>query len=70
MTFEDYIKIYMGNGYKILWTEHALKELATTYEYLEANFSSKELEKLSIAIDNTLKLISRNPHLLQASKAK
>lgn len=49
----------MESGYKILWTDHALKELANTYEYLEANFTTHELKKLSIEIDNTLKLISK-----------
>ncbi len=37
----------MGNGFKIFWTEHDLKELEETYAYLEANFSERELRKLS-----------------------
>jgi plasmid stabilization system protein ParE len=60
----------MENGCKILWTDHALNELANTYEYLEANFTKHELEKLSIQIDTTLKLISRNPNLFPVSEAK
>ena len=37
----------MENGYEILWSDYALKELAETYEYLETYFSEKELLKLS-----------------------
>ena len=35
----------MKSGYKILWTTHALLELEKTIQYLEDNFSSKEIEK-------------------------
>lgn len=31
----------MRNGYKILWTNHALNELEKIFEYLEINFSEK-----------------------------
>lgn len=41
----------MKNGYEILWTNNALKELAQTFEYLELNFSEKELRKLSTEIE-------------------
>ena len=53
----------MVSGYKILWTNHALKELKQTYEYLEIHFTSRELEKLSSELEHTLKLISQNPEL-------
>ncbi len=60
----------MGNGYKIFWTDHALNELADTYEYLERYFSERELKKLSNEIDKTLKLISQNPNLFPMSESK
>jgi plasmid stabilization system protein ParE len=44
----------MKSGYKILWTNHALIELEKTIEYLENNFSSKELEKLSQKIESKI----------------
>tara|TARA_Y100000815_G_C13340296_1_gene499658 strand:+ start:1666 stop:1800 length:135 start_codon:yes stop_codon:yes gene_type:complete len=44
----------MKSGYKILWTDHALDELAKTFEYLEENFSEKELQRLSNSIEFTL----------------
>lgn len=60
----------MESGYKILWTDHALKELAETYDYLEKNFTEYEIRKLSTEIDKTLKLIAINPSLFPLSEFK
>jgi plasmid stabilization system protein ParE len=60
----------MESGYKILWTDHALSELSKTYNYLEANFTQRELKKLSIEIDKKLKLISLKPSLFPISESK
>ena len=57
----------MKSGYKIFWTDHALNELEKTIEYLENNFSDKELEKLSQKIESIVSLISQNPHLFPKS---
>jgi len=53
----------MENGYKVLWTDNALIELTSTYEYLENNFTDKELNKLSKEIEKVTFLISKNPLL-------
>jgi len=60
----------MESGYKILWTDHALKELAETYDYLKIHFTKREMNKLSTEIDKTLKLISINPSLFPLSEFK
>lgn len=60
----------MKDGYKILWTDHALSELSEVYEYLELNFSDRELRRLSIEIEKTIRLISINPTLFPLSKSK
>jgi len=60
----------MESGYKILWTDHALKELAETYDYLETHFTEREMRKLSIEIDKTLTFISLNPSLFPLSEFK
>ena len=60
----------MTNGYKILWTDFALKELENTIEYLEENWTEKELQNLALNIEETLKLISQNPELFQGSEIK
>lgn len=51
----------MKSGYKILWTDNALSELEKTFEYLESNFTRKQLEKLSQKIESVVNLISQNP---------
>jgi plasmid stabilization system protein ParE len=60
----------MKNGYKILWTTFALKELEKTIEYLEENWTEKELRTLAESIEEKLALISQNPNLFQASDNK
>jgi plasmid stabilization system protein ParE len=60
----------MKNGCKILWTDFALKELENTIEYLEENWTEKELRNLAVNIEETLILISQNPDLFQVSEHK
>jgi len=60
----------MKNGYKILWTDLALKELEKTIEYLEENWTEKELRNLAETIEEKLALISQHPNLFQASGYK
>ena len=49
---------FMKNGYKILWTDFALKELQKTIEYLEENWTEKELRNLAENIEEKVALIS------------
>lgn len=58
----------MKNGYKILWTDFALKELEKTIEYLEQNWTEKEIVNLILKLEETLAFISQNPNLFQASE--
>ncbi len=60
----------MKSGYKIEWTDNALAELKATYQYIEDNWTERELRNLSIAIENTLKLISDNPKIFPVSERK
>ena len=60
----------MANGYKIFWTDFALSELEKTIEYLEENWTERELRNLAIEIEETLNLISHNPNLFQKSDIK
>ncbi len=60
----------MKNGYKILWTDHALQELKTTIEFLEMYWTEKELHKLAFHLEKTLTLIAQNPYLFQATDVK
>jgi len=60
----------MKNGYRILWTDNALKELEKTIEYLEENWTEKELRNLAAKLEETLILVSQNPNLFQVSEIK
>lgn len=60
----------MTNGYKIFWTDFALSELEKTLEYIEENWSEKELRNLALKIEKTLLLLSHHPNLFQASDIK
>jgi len=60
----------MKSGYRIEWTNHALKELTETFEFVANNWTEKELHKLSLKIEKTLELISKNPEIFQKSHAK
>ena len=60
----------MKNGYRVRWTDNALKELGETITFLETNWTEKELRKLSNALDKTLNLISQNPYIFQSSDFK
>lgn len=60
----------MKNGYKILWTDNALKELEKTIEYLEENWTKTALRNLAINLEETLTLVSKNPNLFQVSDIK
>ncbi|WP_029038038.1 type II toxin-antitoxin system RelE/ParE family toxin [Salinimicrobium xinjiangense] len=58
----------MKSGYKIQWSNHALSELEDTIEYLEKNWTERELKNFSQELDHTIELISKNPELFQLSK--
>ena len=60
----------MKNGYKILWTDLAIKELEKTIEYLEENWTEKELRNFFEKLEETLSLISQNQNLFQVSDIK
>jgi plasmid stabilization system protein ParE len=60
----------MKNGYKILWTDNALKKLEKTIVFLEENWTEKELRRLAINLEKTLSLISQNPFIFQSSEIK
>ena len=51
----------MESGYEVFWTEHALAELQSTFEYLEQRFTEKELIRLSLEIEKIIALLSVNP---------
>ncbi|KPH13006.1 type II toxin-antitoxin system RelE/ParE family toxin [Chryseobacterium sp. ERMR1:04] len=60
----------MKSGYNVLWTQNALDDLKQTIEYLENNFTDKEIQKLATKIESTIELISQNPTIYPKSEYK
>ncbi len=60
----------MKSGYKVHWTKHALDELAQTLEYLEKNFSEKEIKRLARKVESITELLSRHPKMFPESESK
>ena len=58
----------MKSGFNIEWTQNAKKELGKTIEYLDENFSEKEIKKLVQKIESITELISQNPDLFPKSE--
>ena len=58
----------MKNGYKILWTQHALNELQITFEYLEKNWSKKSMKNLAKEIEKVVELIASNPEIFPSTE--
>ena len=60
----------MKNGYKVFWTQNALDELSETIEYLQNNFTEKELKKLAQKLEDTIEVISKSPTIYPKSDSK
>ena len=57
----------MESGYRVAWTDHALDELNQTFQYLELNFSEKEIDYLAKTIESVLRNTSQHPKLYPES---
>ena len=53
----------MTNIYKIVWSDEALKNLAAITNYLENNWTEKELKQFAGLLDKRLNSIASNPTL-------
>lgn len=60
----------MKSGYKIFWTDHAIFELKETIEYLENNWTEREIRIFSSKLDHTIELISKTPEIFPESFEK
>ncbi|MDP9957243.1 plasmid stabilization system protein ParE [Epilithonimonas hungarica] len=57
----------MEKGLEILWTDLALEELAQIVEYLEQEFTEKEIGSLGNEIERILSIITYNPTIFPFS---
>jgi plasmid stabilization system protein ParE len=58
----------MKSGYRVDWTAKAKSELSETFDYIEKNWTRKELRKLALELETTEELISLNPLLFQETE--
>lgn len=60
----------MANGYKVSWTRRALSDLNSLIEFLEENWTEKEISQFAENLDHTIELISKNPKIFPTSRKK
>lgn len=60
----------MKSGYNVSWTPNALSELKKTIQYLENNFSDREIKKLIRKVESFIEIISQNPQIFPKSSNK
>ncbi len=60
-------KNYMGNTYKLIWSDEALENLKGIIEYLEKNWTTREIKKFVRLLDKNLNLIKDNPEIFPKS---
>ena len=60
----------MKNGYDIVWSDEAQYNLSKIIDYLETNWTEKELKKFFQRLDKVLQLISQNPQLFRLTNKR
>lgn len=55
---------------KVEWTENAQDELNNIYDYLELNWTEKEIQKFSAILENSISSISIFPFMFPESRQK
>ena len=53
----------MKSGYKMMWSHRALAELQSIIDYLNENWTKKEIQDFIRKLDKRLNIISINPNL-------
>ena len=54
---------FMKNIFKIIWSDEARKNLNVIINYLEKNWTEKELKQFTKLLDNSINSIEKNPNL-------
>jgi plasmid stabilization system protein ParE len=53
----------LQSGYKLLWSDRALEDLRKIIDYLEENWTYREIQNFARKLDKRLDLIVSNPRL-------
>ncbi|PIQ22408.1 MAG: hypothetical protein COW65_03345 [Cytophagales bacterium CG18_big_fil_WC_8_21_14_2_50_42_9] len=54
-------------SYKILWTDEAIRNLEQILNYIETNWTDKEVNKFKIKLSEQLNIISKFPNIFPSS---
>jgi plasmid stabilization system protein ParE len=60
----------MKNGYKIIWSINAHQRFNETLNFLEKDWTIKEVKQLVLEVDKIVALISKNPNICKATDKK
>ncbi|MCB0748357.1 MAG: type II toxin-antitoxin system RelE/ParE family toxin [Ignavibacteriae bacterium] len=60
----------MKNGYKIIWSNEAFENLKNILEYLEFQWTKKEINNFAKKLDRRINLISEFPFIFPISPIK
>ncbi len=55
-------------AFKIIWSPKAVDTIEIVIDYLQANWTEKEIRKFVIETEHVIRLISINPNLFRASE--
>lgn len=58
----------MTNTYKIFWSDESLKNLDSIINYLEHNWTEKEIKKFLNHLHKRIQLISKNPLIFPSTQ--
>ena len=60
----------MESGYKIEWSEEAIRNLDGIIDYLKREWTDKEIIKFVSKLDKAINLISTNPNLFRLTNKR
>ena len=60
----------MKSGYKVEWSDEAITQLSKIYDYLEQNWTGREIRKFSVRLERVIELIAQYPRMFAVSQHK
>jgi plasmid stabilization system protein ParE len=60
----------MGNERKVIWSDEADKNLETILNYLQAKWTSKEVQSFLSKLEKAITLISNRPKLFRETSSR
>ena len=60
----------MKNGYKVIWSAEAVRNIEDIIQYLQTNWTDKEIRKFFVKLDKRIALISSRPLIFPSTQTK